>query len=252
IGILFLNPTPFPYNLLLVVPPAVIASSAALREKLLGLGESRRHRALFAALVAVQLVPFGIRVKSLLEAGNGRQQELMGLAERLTDPKRDRVFDLAGLVPTRRGISYTWFVNLTNFRWFQKDPALAENPAAVVIPNYRVGYLSKEQQEFLKKNYRALASDFLVLGAELPPGGGTWLCRHPGRYALGAEGSHASFHVDGAPLEAGVFAFAAGPHHVEAEGGSAPFLFWVGPPSPQPVRIGPGDLNRLFPVPGDF
>ncbi len=252
IGVLLVNPTPFPYNLLLVVTPAAIAASAALREKLLALWEGGRHRGLFAVLVAVQLAAFGFQAKTLLEAGNGRQQELMGLAERLTDPKRDTVFDLAGLVPTRRSISYTWFVNLTNFRSFQKDPALTENPAPVVIPNYRVGYLSKDQQEFLARNYRALANDFLVLGADLPPGGGTWLCRHPGRYALGAEGSRGAFRVDGVLLDAGVFAFAAGMHRLEADSGSAPFTFWVGPPSPEPVRIGPADMNQLFPNPGVF
>lgn len=252
IGVLFVNPTPFPYNLLLVVPPAVIAASAAYREKLLALLQGGRQRGLFALLAAVQLAAFGFQARSLLEAGNGRQEELMDLAERLTDPKRDTVFDLAGLVPTRDRIGYTWFVNLTNFRPFQQDSALTGNPAPVVIPNYRVGYLSKAQQEFLARNYRALANDFLVLGADLPAGGGTWICRHPGRYALAAEGGRGSFRVDGTPLEAGVYAFARGEHQIEAEAGNAPFLFWVGPPSPKPVRIGPGDLNRLFPNPGVF
>lgn len=252
IGVLFVNPTPFPYNLLLVVPPAVIAASAALREKFLALWDGGRHRSLFAAFAIVQLAAFGFQAKALLSAGNGRQEELMGLAERLTDPKRDTVFDLAGLVPTRPSITYTWFVNLTNFRSFQKDPALVERPAPVVIPNYRVGYLSKEQHEFLSRNYRALANDFLVLGADLPPGGGMWLCRHPGRYALGTEGSRSPFRVDSVPLEAGVYAFAAGEHLIEADAGSSPFVFWVGPPSPEPVRIGPGDQNRVFPIPGDF
>lgn len=252
IGVLFVNPTPFPYNLLLVVPPAVIAASAALREPLLALWDGGRNRRLLAALAVLQLALFGLQAKILLLAGNGRQEELMGLAERLTDPGKDTVFDLAGLVPTRRSISYTWFVNLTNFRPFQQDPAFTGNPAPVVIPNYRVGYLSKAQQEFLASNYRALANDFLVLGADLPAGGGAWLCRHPGRYALGAEGGPTTFRVDGTLLEAGVHAFAAGEHRIETDAGRAPYLFWVGPPSAEPVRIGPGDVSRVFPVPGDF
>lgn len=252
LGVLFINPTPFPYNLLLVIPPAVIAASTALRERLFALWEKGRQRSLFAALAIVQLAAFGVQAKTLLNATNGRQEELMALAERVTDPKLDTVFDLAGLVPTRPSITYIWFVNLTNFRSFQKDPALIERPAPVVIPNYRVGYLSKEQHEFLSRNYTALANDFLVLGADLPPGGGLWLCRHPGRYALGAEGSRSSFRVDGVPLEAGVYAFAAGAHRIEGDAGATPFIFWVGPPSLEPVRIGPGDLSRVFPVPGDF
>ena len=52
--------------------------------------------------------------------------------------------------------------------------------------------------------------------------------------------------------EAGVYAFAAGTHRIEGDAGATPFVFWVGPPSLEPVRIGPGDLSRVFPIPGDF
>lgn len=250
LGVLFVNPTPFPYNLLLVVPPAVIAASAAYRQELLDFWD-RGGRQLVGGLIVVHLVAFGGQIATLLKVDNDRQQELMRLAEYLTDPMRDEVFDLAGLVPTRRSISYMWFVNLTNFQAFQNDPALSENPPAVVIPNYRVGYLSDNQRKLLKSNYRPLANDFLVLGSDLPPGGGTWICRHPGRYVLGAKGNHNSLRINGVPATPGVRVFEAGSHRIEADTSSAPFVSWVGP-SAESIEVDPGQMARVFPLPGNF
>ena len=67
----------------------------------------------------------------------------MALAEDMTDPQSDPVYDGVGMVPTRRSIHYHWFLHSLNIQSFingQEMPVrdmLAANPAAVVIPNYR-------------------------------------------------------------------------------------------------------------------
>lgn len=248
---LFVNPNPFPYNLLLVAPPAAIAAAWAWRAPLLEIWDQHRLPTWFGLLlIAIQVVPFGLQLWRLGSWSNARQRELMEAAERLTDPAKDGVFDFAGLVPTRPSPGYFCFVNLTNASAFRGDRSLIENPAAVVIPNYRVGYLSKDQDTFLRQHYRAVAGDLLVLGDDIPPGTSTWICRHTGRYFLGSAAGPATFLVDGLPRGPGVYLFKQGEHHFNAR--AASMLFWVGPNLDAPPRVPEGQAAWVFPNPGAF
>jgi hypothetical protein len=250
--LLVLNPTPFPYNLLLLAPPAAVAAALAVRAKLLSLWDQGLLKPwAVALLVGLQLLPFAKQLSFLASWRNARQEELMDAAELLTDPRKDTVMDLAGLVPTRPGVGFWWFANLTNYQTFQADRSLVEHPAPVFIPNYRVGYLSKEQDAFVRENYRALAGDLLVLGANLSPGASTWLCRHPGRYVLAAGSGPARFRVDGVRREPGIYHFGPGEHRIESEG-AGPVVFWAGPALQAPLRLSDGSPGLVFPSPGAF
>jgi len=46
---------------------------------------------------------------------------------------------------------------------------LAENPAAVFIPNYRTDWLADADHDFIRRHYVALSDDFWVLGESCLP-----------------------------------------------------------------------------------
>ncbi|MBP9903774.1 MAG: hypothetical protein IT579_15660, partial [Verrucomicrobia subdivision 3 bacterium] len=180
LSMLFVNPTPFPYNLLYFVPFAFLFSyrygswlwpEIASRPALL--------TGSVMILVFTHLVPFGLATRRHMDMPNTRQVGLMRLAEELTDPVNDPVFDGALLVSTRAVIhpgSYLHSLSVQNL--LQRDAThvadmLAARPAAVIMPNYRTDWLRKADHDYIREHYVPLADDFWVLGKQLPPGGGT-------------------------------------------------------------------------------
>lgn len=187
-GALMLNPTPFAYNLLNLVPFIFLF---AYRYAILFLKDAWANPAWYPSLVSVlifgHLVPFGIATRRHLDWTNQRQEQLMQLAETLTDPMKDHVYDGAGLVPTRTSINFNWFLHSLNIRnftsgtWPSVGAMLKACPASVIIPNYRTDWLPGQDQEFITNHYVSVSDDLLVLGKVLPKGGGTFEIYHPGR-----------------------------------------------------------------------
>ena len=106
---LLINPTPFAYNLLHLVPYAFLfafryafglSRELSARPALLTLAG--------AILVFTHLMPFAVATRRHLDWPNTRQQDLMRLAEDLTDLKKDPVYDGVGMVPTRPRIHCWW------------------------------------------------------------------------------------------------------------------------------------------------
>ena len=99
---LIVNPTPFPYNLLHLVPYAFLF---AFRHASVIFREIRDDPALLpvvgTVLVFVHLAPFCVATQRHWDRPNSRQTCLMRLAEDLTDPAKDPVFDGVGMVLTR-------------------------------------------------------------------------------------------------------------------------------------------------------
>lgn len=271
---LMVNPTPFPYNLLHVVPYAFMLAfkyGDALWKEL-------RDRPPFwpfiaAVLVFVHLAPFALASKRHLDRPNSRQKELMRLAEDLTDPAKDPVYDAIGMVPTRRSIHSTWFLHSLILRAVVNVPGsrvrdmLAARPAAVFIPSYRTDWLPPEDHDFIRERYVPLADDFWVLGTVLPAGGGTFEIVHPGRYRIvrlnpsdvGAsspkdaiepltweESGSITGTLDGTVLTNHPVELGLGLHRLETTNDCQPAVVWVGPSLDDVPRIGPGNHHTLF------
>jgi len=176
---LCVNPTPYPYNLLHVVPYAFLL---AFRYGTEVEKELRCRPSLWplagALVVFAHVVPFGLATRRHLDYTNFRQTVLMGRAEDFTDPVKDPVYDAMGMVPTRPSIHFQWYLHSLNIQSFIKGPGprvremLAARPAAVFIPNYRTDGLPEEDHAFIRGRYVSLADDFWVLGKVLPAGGG--------------------------------------------------------------------------------
>jgi hypothetical protein len=273
-AVLVANPTPFTYNLLHLVPYAYLF---AFRHASVILRETRDSPALIpvvgTVLVFVHLVPFCVATQRNWERPNFRQTCLMRLAEDLTDPTKDPVFDGVGMVLTRptidpRSLIHSlYFESLVKGSGPQVRDMLAARPAAVVIPNYRTDWLPPEDQTAIRERYVPVADDFWVLGKVLPAGGGTFQIFHPGRYRISSlqesdlaetcrmsaaqspvRLDEASFTatLDGAPVTSRPVKLTVGEHRIECKAGCQPAVVWVGPKLDRVGRLSQSDHRALF------
>jgi hypothetical protein len=166
---LIVNPTPFPYNLLHLVPYAFLF---AFRHASVLFREIRDDRVLIpivgTVLVFVHLVPFCVATRRHWDWPNSRQTCLIRLAEDLTDPTKDPVFDGIGMVLTRpmihpRSLLHSLsMAGLVNGSGPQVRDMLTTRPAAVVIPNYRTDWLPEADHAAIRERYVSTTRDAIV------------------------------------------------------------------------------------------
>lgn len=276
LGALIINPVPHPYNLLHLVPYAYLLAWRYGNTLLKDIGyRPVVFPAVASILIFAHLVPFSSATHRHLNYTNYHQESLMKMAEDMTDPQKDPVYDGIGMVPTRRSIHYQWFLHSLNIRSFINGQEmalrdmLATNPAAVIIPSYRTDWLPEEDHAFIRERYVPLEDDFLVLGKILPAGGGDFEIIRPGRYQItSAEASNISGTytpkslkeffspepkcpplqaiLDGARFGGKPAELTVGVHRVECGAGTQPAVVWLGPHLEHIPRIGPADHRWLF------
>lgn len=253
--VLFLNPTPFPYNLDFVVPQAFIAVVAAwpLLRRLASPLSKMVLRFSIVGLALAHVGPFLSHTLRHLDYTNARQLKLAAAAEAMTDPVRDRVYDGSGLVVTRDSIGYHLYLHsltIRNFRdgTFPSVRSMLElRPASVILPSYRTSWLPEADQFFINANYIPLSRDFLVLGAEIPASG-TWRCLKTGRYRVFVTPPDCAdlVRVDGRPAPARAASLEEGPHLFEMPESTRVRVVWVGPTLDDPPDLGVGAPERTF------
>lgn len=251
VGVLLINPTPFPYNLVNLVPFAYLLAFR-LAASLVEFDWGIRHfgAGLFGVLLLAHIVPFLQATPRHFSMSNARQIRLMHAAESLTDPHKDRVYDGAGLVPSRTSIGYHWYNHSLNKAAFAEGriasvaAMLAARPAAVIIRSYRTDMIPAPGREFMAQRYIALSDDLWVLGRVLPPGGGRYDVLHPGRYVVvrWVDGKLKSAEA----LLSAPVTLAVGPLTIRTEAGVQPAVVWVGPTLPGLPAIGNGYHQRVF------
>jgi hypothetical protein len=277
LGALIINPVPHPYNLLHLVPYAYLLAWR-YGDSLLKVIADRPMvcPAVVSILIFAHLVPFSTATRRHLSYPNYQQENLMRMAESMTDADKDPVYDGVGLVPTRHSIHYQWFLhslNIQSFKNGQEMPVrsmLAANPAAVIIPNYRTDWLPDEDHDYIREKYVPLEDDFWVLGQILPAGGGALEIIHPGRYQITTvEASNIAdtypppktakesvlptpdfpplvATLDGAQFDGKPTELKAGVHHIECGAGVRVAVVWLGPHLDRIPRMGPADHRWLF------
>ncbi len=256
---LIANPVPYPYNLVLVVPFLFLSAAAWVPEVAGHLRGNVPMVILAGGIVAFgQAIPFWIQTSRHLDMPNSRQEQLMSLAESMTDPKTDPVYDAAGLVPTRESIHFQWFLHslvmpkIASGQLPTVRSMLAARPPTVIMPNYRLDWLGEEDRDYIAQHYLPLADDFFVLGASFPEGGGSFQCIHPGRYSIvqpasADAGTGAAIKVDGMNVGPNrVVRLDIGPHQVSTPSGVKVALVWVGPVLSQATLPAPANHRDLF------
>jgi hypothetical protein len=271
---LLLTPVPEPYKLLLVIPFAyLLAYRYAVGLLNAVWGRPILRPVLVALLVFGYFVPFGLATRRHLAFTNYHQEARIRLAEGLTDPVRDVIYDGVGMISCRPAIGAGWRLpNVARHdsgmtegaRWKEM---LAAHPAAAILPNYRTDQLPAECHTYIKEHYVPLSDDFWVLGKVLPAGGGKFDITHPGRYRIASlKGSDlAGTYPAGlagllAPLEVGSLTgtldglllsnrpveLKAGTHTIATQGDERPTVVWVGPKQDRLGRLGESDHRFLF------
>jgi hypothetical protein len=232
------NPTPFPYNLLLLVPFAYLLVARVLLASIALIRTRRRAVAWMTGVVVVTHgVTFAHASARHLTLDNSRQQALMALAESMTDPERDRVYDASGLVVTRRATQRWWYLHSLNMPAYgtaefpRLSAALALRPAAVILRSYRTDWLPVDDALFINTHYVPIADDFWVLGT-VTSERRSWDCLQGGRYWLqpsGTTGRIPDVRLDGVEVHPGVLTLATGPHELVVRAGDSVALVWIGP-----------------------
>lgn len=244
---LFVNPTPFPYNIILLAPQVAII---ALRLGTLSY-VAQPQRAFLASLFAVHLFFWGAATWRHVAMSNARQVLLMDTAEEMTSPT-DRVFDGSGLVATRFPPGREWLIHTltaANFRLNAPNPIrkqLDEGRTPIVIPNYRTSWLPVPDHRYIRDHYFALADDFYVAGTQLDqPETRTWDCPITGRYFIACEKA-GTVTIDGVSRGEGVISLSKGAHAISFDRTRRAFLIWLGPTLSVPPSLGPGSWQRVF------
>ena len=251
------NPVAFPYNSLALVAAGWVVTLRPSLDFFLGETRSRRRRSVGWSLLVLGLgLPWALQVLTLLGWTNHRQLQLMETAAALTAPGTDRVFDAAGLVPGREAIAPTWFIHLMNAPSLRQEgpgslhERFVEHPPAVVIPSYRMNYLSRPTLEFIREHYLPIAPDLWVPGAQLDDSRASWTCILAGRYWVsGAESG--GLRCDGAAVAPGASEFSRGDHTCTVPTGTRVTLTWIGPGLVRPPELGRA-LDPLFPSPSEW
>jgi hypothetical protein len=234
------NPTPFPYNMVLLVPQATIVCL-----RLWPFAWLSRRRLALGTLLVLHLLLWANATARHLFMSNARQTRLMSTAEELTDAKQHAVLDGAGLVPTRHPPGRNWLIHTFTIRAFLDGTfppiraQLAEGKTPVIIPNYRISWLSIADKKYIRQHYFPLAGDFLVAGASLAPGRTEWECIVPGRYWVTKE-----LTIDGEQTRSNVVTLARGVHAIDSSAPAA--VIWLGPRLDAPPMIGPGSSATVF------
>ena len=274
LGVLMINPTPYPYNLLHLVPYAFVLVFRYGITIWNDLWNRPTLRPLLPTLlIFTHFVPFGLATQRHSDFPNLHQRGRMRLAEDLTDRATDPVYDGVGMVPTRSAVDFQWYLHSLTIQNFINGPGpyvrdmLAARPAAVIIPNYRTDWLPAKDHKYIREHYVSLADDLWVLGKVLPAGGETFEIIHPGRYRISSlagsdiVGSYPEGFaglmtpedegclvgtLDGLPLTSQPVELTAGIHRIECSAEIQAAVVWMGPRLNRVHRVPPGDHTMLF------
>lgn len=273
LAVLLINPTPFAYNLVNLVPFAFLLAFKYAR-RLCGdlAGRSALWPAAVAVLLFAHLSPFVLATRRHFGHPNTRQETLMRLAEDLTDPESDFVYDAAGMVPTRSSVDFYWYLHSLETHRFidgsgrRLHQVFAGRPPSVVIRNYRFDWLPGDDREYIESHYVPLSDELWVLGKILARGGGAFEVQHAGRYRLSTLGGSdladtypngiqalltpeetgaLSGSLDGLPLTNQVVRLSAGVHQLQCAQDTQPAVVWLGPEKSRIHRV-PNAAHQLL------
>ncbi|HUP22874.1 MAG TPA: hypothetical protein VNB06_08025 [Thermoanaerobaculia bacterium] len=254
---LWLQPFPWPYVHVTVVPVVAVVAAATLVPFLARAraGLARSGWPVAALVLGLQFLTAGPRLftKALPENGPTGQEHQLALLEevqRVTEPD-DPVFDLAGLYFRPDGYpAYALSGDL--FRLYRSGglppmvPSLRERGTVAFVYNYRVGWLRGEEREFLHERFAHYAGNLFLLGREL----GTLpaevdvpfevLRTKRFRY----DGPPLALLVDGQPFERGELA--RGIHVLRLTRPAVDARLILDTPQPRPPRIAPARLYVHF------
>jgi hypothetical protein len=254
---LWLQPFPWPYVHVSVLPPLAIVGSALAGRALVSPTVARRRLAWPAVALALclQAATSAPRLvaKAVPQRGtSGHEHQLATIEEvqRVTNPE-DPVFDLAGLYFRPDGYpAYALSGDL--YRLYRAGglprmvPALRRSGAVAFVYNYRVGWLRGEEQAFLHERFAHHSGNVFLLGRELgalPVGVDVpFEVLRTKRFRY--DGPASALLVDGQPFSSGELS--RGVHVLRLQRSAAGARLILEVPEPRPPRHPPAPLYVAF------
>lgn len=216
---LLINPFPFPYFHVSIVPPLALLAALTLPWPS-PRGRGARQLALTVALVVAAAVTSAPRLLEKAAPSMSYQLEHLRRVQEWTEPD-DAVFDLTGLY-FRRDAYPIWFMTGVMLQRYRAGlyppliPALRANQPAIVMLNYRTAALPAHDRAFLNEHFVHAWGNLLVHGFDLAglAAGETRTIEALGTRRFRWTGAPGAIEVDGEPFVEG--SLAAGPHRVRA------------------------------------
>jgi len=239
---LHLNPTPFTYNLIHVIPflyLAAIDGLGRLFERLRPAG--RAILVTTAAAATLTSFVWSWNHDPIGRSSAAPQRQYVEAAEALSGPD-DPVLDAAGLVLSRRPPGRDWMLHSLLVPAYRRgeretyDEMLRRTPTPVLLTNYRWEWLGAEDRRLVQDRYVSIAPRLLVLGGRRS-GPGLLEIYRPGRYRVSPDSPGLAIAIDGSSVPpAGVVHLDTGEHELSA----GAIWAWLGPdlddfPDPGPL-----------------
>ncbi|HKO50987.1 MAG TPA: hypothetical protein VJV79_24935, partial [Polyangiaceae bacterium] len=236
---IFLNPTPFPYNLIWLTPAWLLMATFGLAESWRLFARARRGptlRVSLAALVAALalLCFWNCQQDPYYRKRWDAQLRVVASAEALTGPN-DPVLDLCGLVVSRPPVAKDWVVHslfMPAYHAGQRESVrqIIERvwpPVAITV--YRWSFLDRGDWLALRRNYVRFSDDVWTLGQALGPSNTRFQIHRAGRYQVRALGDAGT--LDGRAIRGGDALWLARGNHALRTSTSFT-IAWNGPGTP--------------------
>lgn len=244
---LLLNPTPYTYNLVHVIPFLFLSAVDGLAWVLSRAGPQRGVVTVAFAGATALAFAFSWQNDRVVRVSGEVQRRHVEAAEALT-AKNDPVLDAAGLVLSRRPPGREWMLHSlfrTGFHEGRREPfhvALRRDPAPVLLTNYRWNWLERADRELVSARYVALGPHFLVLGGELRVTVGEVVIHRAGRYLVVGSSADDAPQLGGTAVPpSGIVTLTVGQHSLV---GGPVRWFWIGPRLEAPPYPGPPLASR--------
>ncbi len=246
--VLLLNPVPYTYNLVHLIPFLFLAAVDGFGSlwRLADRG-ARWALAVIAALSCIGSFIYNTSEGHIGRVSGSAQRAHIEAAEALTSPE-DPVLDAAGLVLTRRPPGRDWMLHslfMPSYRLGERTSfreLMAAEAPPVLITNYRWGWLGRADRSFMGERYTAISRNLYVLGGPLAE---SHRVHRSGRYVVLSPGGEA-IAIDGSEVPSGTTVSLERGEHSIALPNSGAVIAWIGPtldrlPSDLPLLPG-GDV----------
>jgi len=253
--VLAINPVPFSYNFIHIIPFAFVAALDVLSRIKLANDESTRLGVAAVLVACLLLFAQNWRFHPYSKQTNDKQLAYIAAAEALTS-KNDTVLDGVGLVVSRRAPDKHWMLHSLHMPAYKAGKRtsfhqmITTKPSPVAIASYRWGWLSKQDRQTIASRYIQLYPKFFVLGTRLTSSEGELPIFYAGRYLVRTRTPvpQLSLLIDGRPLPPSrVVDLSAGRHSFSNAQAGNTIVHWIGPNLDAPPKLDAlGPKQRLF------
>lgn len=245
--LLFLNPTPYSYNSILVFPFIIFLGIDGIYQI--------KNNIHFKEYIGILLLTIIFYLNSwhqdfYLKQSNALQLIYISIAEKLTD-NESHVLDGVGIVLSRKPIDQYWQLHSAYMDdyYAKKRTSFIEimkkKSPTVIITNYRWTWLNKLDIEYLNQNYLKVHKHFWLLGKTIKEPSGSLIIKKEGRYLFTKAVKFDKLTIDGKNITKNPLYLNAGVHEYNYTGLHFHY-HWIGENLDSFPQISPGVTETIL------